>query len=187
MKLSQFNFILFIVLAFITCSKLVIANPIAVSENQLLEGLYGIKAKKFTPIGELGQTFTAIKWEKFANQSESFFMLPKIQVKEPKNKSVWHLSANKASILNDNFDSIQLKDGVKAINLISNQKNWQIETNTLTLDTKQKHAITNNEISVYGKNTKLIANGAKISLNDNLIEFVSNVNTEYNYDQSSKL
>ena len=121
--------------------------------------LYAIQHRAYDDQGQLADIMEAIQAEDYPNRRETWFTMPRVFTHDG-NDRTWSAAADEGR-LRHGSQKLYLRRNVA---LINDQTNMRLDTRAMTLDLKQKTAVSKVEVTVADGVSSIIAQGMEADL-----------------------
>lgn len=156
--------------------------PTSATKALIEESMSGVQAKRYDKTGHLYQAISMKKWEHLKGDTVTSMQAPSLTLYYPDGK-VCEISAD----LGEGFHA-DLKGPLEKLHLIKNvmiqQINkqsacWELKTASIIYFPSSQTAMTDDWVTVWGPSATLQSQGMKIYLDQQRVEFMSQVTSQY--------
>ena len=137
----------------------------------------GLRTRVYNADGELVHRINATKMTHYSPIGLTELMAPQYQVRMTENASAWQVVAEQGSFYDDK--TLVLERDIVITHLTDSDYLERVETSYLTIDTLAETMVTDEPVTIYGRNFLVRGNGMIADLNAETLELNEHVQTTY--------
>ncbi|WP_417683144.1 LPS export ABC transporter periplasmic protein LptC [Pseudidiomarina aquimaris] len=141
----------------------------------------GLRTRVYNAEGELIHRINATKMTHYSPIGLTELMAPQYQVRMAQNQSEWQVVAEQGSFYDDK--TLVLERDIVITHMTNSDYLERVETSYLTIDTLAETMVTDEPVTIYGRNFLVRGNGMIADLNAETLELNEHVQTTYTRTQ----